>query len=236
MSDKSIESNYDSSLGIISITNFLKYYIYFQLSMFAVFVALQYFMTNKNIEYNILQYLYPLSMISIPLYMTKIKGISLKTLGLQRGKYSIFFSLILGLTVALLYLILVRFSPFWKEPHLYKVDNINKYVYSLVYLFTVTGFAESILTPICEEIFYRGFIFGVIREKISEPTGLVLQSFIFSLAHVSWSHFNPTETLLVFASGLILGLLYEHTKSLYPGMICHGFINYFSFLSRFINF
>jgi membrane protease YdiL (CAAX protease family) len=171
-------------------------------------------------------------MVVIPIYLIKKHKLSWNTLGLRKAKYSEIF---LGIFVALIYVALVRISPFWKSLNFNKLDIENNYFY-LVFLFiSVSGFPKVILSPICEEIFYRGLIFGVFREKFPKPISLIFQSLVFSLAHISWVHFRIVDSLLIFVCGMIFGVLYESTKSLYPAMVCHGLINYFSLILSFVN-
>ena len=86
----------------------------------------------------------------------------------------------------------------------------------------VIGFVSAaIISPIYEEILYRGFLYRWLRSKYGLKAGLFLSSFIFMIVHI------PTYNVLpaTFVSGLIFAWTYEKTKSVIPGMIIHGTFN-----------
>jgi membrane protease YdiL (CAAX protease family) len=83
-----------------------------------------------------------------------------------------------------------------------------------------------VIAPICEELFFRGFLFGGLRKH-----GLILATLVsgvaFGLAHVASSPIGfivPLATL-----GVILALLYERTGSLYPSIGLHALNNSIAF-------
>ena len=55
------------------------------------------------------------------------------------------------------------------------------------------------LTPVCEELLFRGLVFGSIRRKISGCQAAVLTSALFSVLHGS-----PIQMLYAFPMGLVL--------------------------------
>ena len=86
----------------------------------------------------------------------------------------------------------------------------------------VIGFVSAaIISPIYEEILYRGFLYRWLRSKCGLKAGLFLSSFIFMIVHI------PTYNVLpaTFVSGLLFAWTYEKTKSVLPGMIIHGTFN-----------
>jgi hypothetical protein len=92
--------------------------------------------------------------------------------------------------------------------------------------FVVAGVLVCVIAPICEELFFRGFLFGALRKR-----GLVVATLIsgvaFGLAHVASSPIGfivPLATL-----GIIMALLYEKTGSLYPPMVLHALNNSIAF-------
>jgi len=80
-----------------------------------------------------------------------------------------------------------------------------------------------IIAPICEEIFYRGFIFPVIRNRTGILIGIVLTSLFFALVHVQ-------SFMVLFSLSVALCFLYEKNRSLIPPILVHAFYN---FLVRF---
>lgn len=92
-----------------------------------------------------------------------------------------------------------------------------------VTLFTVIiGIASAgIVSPIYEEIFYRGFIYRWLRTRISMRWAVVISSIIFTLAHFPTLNAMPVN----FISGIVFAWAYERTGSVVPGMIVHGMFN-----------
>lgn len=84
------------------------------------------------------------------------------------------------------------------------------------------GFVSAaIISPVYEEIFYRGFLYKWFRLKWGVPIGILLSSFIFMLVHIPTYNTLPIN----FLSGVIFSWTYEKSGSIYPGMIIHGIFN-----------
>jgi len=81
--------------------------------------------------------------------------------------------------------------------------------------------SAAIISPIYEEIFYRGFLYRWFRVKWGVPAGILLSSFVFMLVHIPTYNTLPIN----FLSGVIFSWTYEKTGSLYPGMIIHAVFN-----------
>lgn len=87
--------------------------------------------------------------------------------------------------------------------------------------FLVAFVSAAVISPIYEEIFYRGFLYRFFKERGGVRVGLLMSSTLFTLAHLP-----TTNTLLVnFASGLIFAWVYERTGSIFASMFIHGFVN-----------
>lgn len=87
--------------------------------------------------------------------------------------------------------------------------------------FMIGFISAAMISPIYEEILYRGFLYRWLRSKWGLKAGLFLSSFIFMIVHI------PTYNVLpvTFVSGLLFAWTYEKTKSVLPGMIIHGTFN-----------
>jgi membrane protease YdiL (CAAX protease family) len=66
-----------------------------------------------------------------------------------------------------------------------------------------------VISPLIEELFFRGFLFTFLKNYTNTRFALVLSAGIFAFAHV-----NLGAVLPLWILGLILGLAYEHTGSL----------------------
>ncbi|HEY3060106.1 MAG TPA: type II CAAX endopeptidase family protein [Chloroflexota bacterium] len=87
----------------------------------------------------------------------------------------------------------------------------------------------AVTAPIAEELFFRGFLFGVYRRRQPRWLAYAVSVAAFSIAHVMPTRMNPQQALgLVIAIvllGTILTWTYERTGSLYPGMVAHAINN-----------
>lgn len=73
-----------------------------------------------------------------------------------------------------------------------------------------------LLTPVVEEVIFRGFMFTGFRNKLPFIVAAVGSSAIFGLAHGQWN-----VGLDVFVLGVASCYLYETTKSLWPSIFLH---------------
>ncbi|MBI1882971.1 MAG: CPBP family intramembrane metalloprotease [Chlamydiae bacterium] len=84
----------------------------------------------------------------------------------------------------------------------------------------VMGFVIVILVPFLEEIFFRGFLYALLRKSFGMGKAMVLNSLLFSSLHFSFLAFLP-----IFCIGLFLAYLYEKTGSLFAPMVFHALNN-----------
>ena len=90
------------------------------------------------------------------------------------------------------------------------------------------GVLIVIAAPFAEEIFFRGFIFGGLRRRLSFPAAAVFSGVIFGLFHFTGPGsigVIPQLALLGFA----LAWLYEKTGSIYPAIAVHAVNNALAF-------
>ena len=85
----------------------------------------------------------------------------------------------------------------------------------------------AFVAPLCEELFFRGFMFGVLREKLGVAGGAIATGLIFGGVHATGS---PLETVgVLILLGVLLCLLYWRTGSLLPCIALHALNNGISF-------
>ncbi len=82
-----------------------------------------------------------------------------------------------------------------------------------------------VLIPIFEEIFFRGVIFGFLRDNYKFPIALIVQALVFGIAHG-----NLVQSVYAFILGLFLGAFFYYTNSLYSSIISHITYNLFGVL------
>lgn len=82
-----------------------------------------------------------------------------------------------------------------------------------------------IAASIMEELLMRGFILGGLQKKYGVLTALFVSSLLFAVLH-----FNMVQTLSALFCGVILGLLYVKTGSLFCCILTHSTYNIISYL------
>ena len=92
----------------------------------------------------------------------------------------------------------------------------------------ITAFSVSILTPILEELLFRGFILGVLLKCYNNRVAIVISAMIFAIVH------EPVAIGMAFGGGVIYGWLRVRTGSIVPSMISHIIWN--SFISFVVIF
>jgi len=116
----------------------------------------------------------------------------------------------------------------WVQSHLGAVDSGNAMI-GLVsrgnplqlqaLLFVVAG-----VTPLTEELWYRGAILESLRSRCGNRLAWLLSALFFAFIHA-----DPGAFLPLLALGGVFGYLYLRTGSLVPGVIAHGLWNATSF-------
>lgn len=89
------------------------------------------------------------------------------------------------------------------------------------FTFTIAFLSAAVVSPIYEEIFYRGFLYKWIRGKWGVGAGLLVSSLIFTIVHIPTYNTLPVN----FLSGMIFAWTYEKSGSIVPGIIIHGVFN-----------
>jgi len=88
-----------------------------------------------------------------------------------------------------------------------------------------------LLTGICEEFAFRGFLQNAITRRYSLPAGIVVASIAFGLAHL-----DPQATYIIvaFAGGLLLGYFYSKFRSYVMAATAHATFNLITFAMLFL--
>jgi membrane protease YdiL (CAAX protease family) len=89
--------------------------------------------------------------------------------------------------------------------------NINKIIYF---------FLMVIITPVVEEIIYRGFLFNLLLKKYSVKIALIVSSLIFAFFHLRFAGIG-----YLFVYGLFFGYVYYKVNSLIAPILAHFVIN-----------
>jgi hypothetical protein len=74
----------------------------------------------------------------------------------------------------------------------------------------------AIVTPIAEELFFRGYVLDAINRKHGDWTAIIWSAMLFGLVHV-----DPFTMGQAFMGGIIYGWIRMRTGSLLPSIACH---------------
>ncbi|HPT84051.1 MAG TPA: CPBP family intramembrane metalloprotease, partial [Limnochordia bacterium] len=74
--------------------------------------------------------------------------------------------------------------------------------------------------PLGEELFFRGLLVSLLRERLRAAPAVLLAALLFALLHFYTLQFVP-----VLVSGVLLGLLYVRTGSIIVPIAAHFAVN-----------
>lgn len=83
-----------------------------------------------------------------------------------------------------------------------------------------------VIVPIGEEVFFRGFVYGGLRDRWGAVPAVLASAAFFSIVHLQLVHGLPILVL-----GVLLAFLYERTRSLVPVIVTHALNNAFAIAS-----
>ena len=86
-----------------------------------------------------------------------------------------------------------------------------------------------IVAPVLEEVLFRGMILGSLRESGNTVRAVVLSSLIFGIIHII-----PQQVVNAFVVGLILGLVYVRTGSLFAVILIHALNNAVAYIQTIV--
>ena len=97
-------------------------------------------------------------------------------------------------------------------------------IFDAWWLVVLLGFAVVLFAPISEELFFRGFVFGGLRQRLPVLPPALMTGALFSVAHLQLGLLIPFSLI-----GMILSLVYERTGSLRFNIALHMLFNTISF-------
>lgn len=100
-------------------------------------------------------------------------------------------------------------------------EGINPYVIIMLVV------ALVILAPLCEEIFFRGYLYPTIRRKTNVYLAVAVGGLLFGLAHLDIALLNLAGLIARTLFGAAMCYLYERQKTLVGPIAGHAFINGF---------
>ena len=81
-------------------------------------------------------------------------------------------------------------------------------------------FFVGVLAPVCEEVVFRGAIFGGMKKGGNVFKAIMASGFLFGLLHM-----NINQASYAFVIGILLGFLVEATGSIFSSVLFHVLVN-----------
>lgn len=87
-------------------------------------------------------------------------------------------------------------------------------------LFVVAVLGSVILTPVAEEVLFRGVLYQSLRKNMGVVLGIASSAILFAALHL-----QPEVVPELLVLGIMLAVAFERTRSLYPSMLMHATYN-----------
>jgi uncharacterized protein len=165
-----------------------------------------------------------LGFLLVPFAIAAGKGATVREaaaqLGLRRFKPSAPLWMLAAIGAYLLFAI--AYTAIFGSPHQDDVAEAFGAVPIQVLLIVVAA-------PISEEVCFRGFLFGGLRERFPRVIAALITGVIFGGLHATT---GISAVPILAAFGFILALLYEKTGSIWPGILLHMLNNSIALLAQ----
>jgi membrane protease YdiL (CAAX protease family) len=102
-------------------------------------------------------------------------------------------------------------------------DALRRQALYAPYTTVATLLVAVTVAPVCEEIFFRGYVFPVVARALPMWAAILVTSIFFGAVHADLGSFVP-----LVAIGVVLAVLRWRTTSLWPGMLFHALNNGFA--------
>ena len=107
-------------------------------------------------------------------------------------------------------------------------QNVTSLFGNSVFAIILTVIAVALMTPVIEELFFRGIVHRGLEQRYGFLPGAAMSSTIFALAHVDYRLFVP-----IFALGFGFAYLVHKTGSIWPTIGGHFIINFLGVIAQF---
>ncbi|HUY96487.1 MAG TPA: type II CAAX endopeptidase family protein [Verrucomicrobiae bacterium] len=95
--------------------------------------------------------------------------------------------------------------------------------------------AVALVAPAAEELVFRGFLYGTLRQRMPWGWAAALSGLVFASLHaVSVGGYVLLLLPALFLAGVVLAAVYEWSRSLLPGMVVHASYNLIAVLLIFL--
>jgi membrane protease YdiL (CAAX protease family) len=137
--------------------------------------------------------------------------------GLQRPRFGQALGF-MALAIAAYIAISLLYNVILKPPDEQPIDTGD-----LLGIQIASCFLIIVSAPICEEFFFRGFLYRILRGRFGLWPALVLDGAIFGSIHLTSG--GPLAVALIAPLGFLLCLIYERSGSIFPTIALHALNN-----------
>ena len=141
--------------------------------------------------------------------------VGIKKFAAKDWKTIIVFTIILMVGAVIIMVLTSFIGNSWENS---KTETMQQ---NLTFFPVLIAFISAIISPIYEEIFYRGFLYRWLRTRTGFMGAILISSLIFTVVHIPTYNAMPVN----FFGGIIFALAYERTNSIWPAVIIHGLSN-----------
>lgn len=171
-------------------------------------------------------------------WLIRRRRTTLQTMGMQRlVKFS---DIVLAPVAAIIYLVasgllvylVTILAPGFDMTQAQEVgfDGLTyRYEYILAFITLV------VLAPVAEEMLFRGYLYGKLRQVASSWVTILIVSVLFAALHLPAEQLQWNVAVDVFALSVVLSFLREKTGSIWAGVLLHMMKNGLAFYLLFIN-
>jgi hypothetical protein len=133
------------------------------------------------------------------------------------------------LWIFVLYVVFALFTGIWSSLVEIEEDDLLEQTGAddSTLLLVLTALMVCVAAPVFEELFFRGFFYGALRNWRGPWPAAIISGVLFGGIHVGSSPVGALVPLMVFGIGL--ALLYEQTGSLLPCIAVHAINNAIAF-------
>ena len=92
------------------------------------------------------------------------------------------------------------------------------------FVFALEALELVCIAPLTEELFFRGFLNNLLREKVNAFVRMSIVSILFTVIHMPYIH-NWIQFLAYLIGSIVLFLVYERRRSLFDAILLHSLSN-----------
>lgn len=144
------------------------------------------------------------------------REVGIKKFKMKHWKIIVAYSVILLVGAVIIVVLTSYMGNTWENK---KTESLQQNV--TLFTIFIAFVSAAVVSPIYEEIFYRGFLYRWLRTRIGLIGAILISATIFTIVHIPTYNVMPVN----FYSGIIFALAYERTNSVWPAVIIHGITN-----------